>query len=470
VGHRGVVTAVAPTAAFLGAEALRAGGNAFDAGVVAALAETVLIPSKCGLAGDLVALVLPKEADAPESLISVGPAPAALAATIESSGLPLTGPLSVGVPGAPAGYEALARRGRFDLGQLAQPAIDLARDGFAWSWMTERLVELSRDLIESQNPEGTVYLPDEGPHKAGEIVTLPGLAKALEEFVTRGSGLFAGPLGEAAVAAITSRGGVMTLEDLGNARCDWSAPDRCEIEGRTLWTTPAPTQGAALRVALDGLKQTDSTGDVFSRVMAGKHWLSGSLADVPAGVEGTSIVTAADGEGNVVVIVHSNSFPRFGSGIVVHDYDLILNNRAGRGFSAEADHPNFPRAGQRPATTLHAWAVMAADGDALMGGTPGGENQMSWNAQTAAHALGGETDPGRLVAVPRWEWESGGEVLKVEEGFSADELADLSNRVQRLETVPALSLIVSEHVVRRRVGAAPTAAVDPRYGGAFVAV
>ena len=43
VGAHGVVCAAAPMAAQAGADALRAGGNAYDAVVAAALAETVLL-------------------------------------------------------------------------------------------------------------------------------------------------------------------------------------------------------------------------------------------------------------------------------------------------------------------------------------------------------------------------------------------------------------------------------------------
>ena len=50
-GPRGAVAAAAPAAALIGIEMLRAGGNAYDAAVAAALAETVLLPPKCGLAG-----------------------------------------------------------------------------------------------------------------------------------------------------------------------------------------------------------------------------------------------------------------------------------------------------------------------------------------------------------------------------------------------------------------------------------
>ncbi len=57
IGANGVVCAAAPLAAQAGTAAMRDGGNAFDAAVAAALAETVLLPSKCGFGGDLVAIV-----------------------------------------------------------------------------------------------------------------------------------------------------------------------------------------------------------------------------------------------------------------------------------------------------------------------------------------------------------------------------------------------------------------------------
>ena len=46
--------------------ALRDGGNAYDAAVAAALAETVLLPPKCGFGGDLVAIVIPGSAPSPK--------------------------------------------------------------------------------------------------------------------------------------------------------------------------------------------------------------------------------------------------------------------------------------------------------------------------------------------------------------------------------------------------------------------
>src|SRR5690606_6447461 len=98
----------------------------------------------------------------------------------------------------------------------------------------------------------------------------------------------------------------------------------------------------------------DQPADVLRRVLAAIDRRSNTGG-------GTSMISAADAEGSVVTLIHSNSFPRFGSGLVVPQYDLVLNNRAGRGFTGEIGHPNFPRPGQRPLTTLHAWAVSRAD-------------------------------------------------------------------------------------------------------------
>jgi gamma-glutamyltranspeptidase/glutathione hydrolase len=198
--------------------------------------------------------------------------------------------------------------------------------------------------------------------------------------------------------------------------------------------------------------------------------------DAVAG-DGTSMVSAATRDGDAVVVVHSNSFPRFGSGIVVDGYDLVLSNRAGRGFSAEPAHPNFPLPGRRPVTTLHAWALTGADGrPALLGGTPGGENQMPWNAQTLAALLGGSVaDPAAVVVAPRWEWLGDDRRLRIEAGFAPDDEAALTHAAAAVgatvEPVPRWSLRSAQQVLGVPVAGAPiVGAVDPRTGGAALPV
>lgn len=467
-GRRGVVTAAAPLAASAGAAVLAEGGNAYDAAVTAALAETVLLPSKCGLGGDLVAIVVDAGAADPVALLAIGGAPAGLAAVAASGEWSDTGPRSVGPPAAPAGYAALAGRGRLGRARLAAPAVDLARRGFPWAAVSVRLTRASRDLLARWNPGGTAYRPGGADHAAGDLVSLPGLALVLEEFVARGADLLAGPVGAAVVATVARHGGVLTAADLATAGAEWAPCARAEAAGLTVWTTPAPTHGPSLLDAVAGAGAGDDPGAVYRRAMAAVARRRAALADP----SGTSIVGAADEDGTVVLVVHSNSYPRYGSGLVVDGYDLVLANRAGRGFSPEPGHPNFPAPGRRPATTLHAWAAGPAGGrPAWVGGTPGGENQMVWNAQTIQALIDGVGDPGRLVAQPRWEWLPADDGVRVEAGFTGGDAEALRAAAPRCEQLGRWALPCAQQVIAVPVaGRAVTAAADPRTVGAAVGV
>lgn len=467
-GSRGAVAAAAPTAALIGAEMLRAGGNAFDAVLGAALAETVLLPPKCGLAGDLVALAWTEDRETPEALLAIGGAPAGLAALAAQGEMHATGPSSVGVPGAPAGYLALAQRGRLQLERIAAPAIELARDGFCWSRICSSLSEESAELVARYN-SSTRYYPDGRVIQPGTVTRLPGLAAALEALLADRDDFLVGEVGQAMLDCVRSHGGVLTMADFETAaRAEWTQAARGSLGDEPLFVTPAPTHGPALLRALSRLREATSTpvASVHADVMAAIQWQRRELADP----SGTSMVSAVDAEGTMVTVVHSNSFPRFGSGLIVGQYDLILANRAGRGFSSQPGHPNFPAAGRRPATTLHAWAVRGPGRLRFQGATPGGANQMPWNAQTLARMIGGERDIGRLIAAPRWEWHPADDAISVEAGFDEAELATLRSSAKNLHRVGCWAMHSAMQIValdgERRIVAA---AADPRTVGAALA-
>ncbi|MEO8266281.1 MAG: gamma-glutamyltransferase [Ilumatobacteraceae bacterium] len=473
LGRSGVVCAAAPLAAQAGEAALRAGGNAYDAVVAAALAETVLLPPKCGFGGDLIAIRLATGARVPDALLAIGGAPAGLADVASDGQWREVGPMSVGPPAAARGYSALADLGHLGRARLAQPAIDLATNGFPWAAVCSRLSEQAAGLVREMNPEGCTYYPNGSPIRPGTVTHVPGLARVLEEFVSRGGDLMDGPLGSAVVAAVRARGGVLTQSDFGYARAEWAPCVRSRaftVEGEVAtWATPAPTHGPSLLDAVAGLAfGRQSQVDVLGEVMRAISTRRSTLADP----SGTSMVSAADNDGNVVVVVHSNSFPRFGSGIVVPDYDLALANRAGRGFTPERGHPNFPIPGRRPATTLHAWAIAGSDGlPRFMGATPGGANQMPWNAQTLARIAQGVTHPGVLVALPLWEWLPDDDGLRIEAGFDSDEVEALRAVVKRSIDAPRWGCKSAQQVIRIPHGDEPwMAAADPRTVGLALGV
>lgn len=464
-GVHGVVVAAAPHAAQAGAQAMRDGGNAFDAAVTAALAETVLLPPKCGLGGDLVAIVLTAGSAEPVALIAVGGAPAGLAAVAEGGLWRDVGPNAVGPPAAAAGYAALAARGRFGRDRLAAPAVGLASSGFPWAAVCTRLSEQAAALVAEMNPAGSVYYPGGDALAPGAAVRLPGLAAALEEWVARGETFLDGPVGEAIVREIAAREGVLVRDDLRFATAEWMSCASAELAGRRAWTTPAPTHGPGLlAAAMEFAPSTMDANEVHVAVMNAIASQRALLGD-----PGTSMVSAADRDGNVVVVVHSNSYPRFGSGIVVADYELPLANRAGRGFTPESGHPNFPSAGRRPATTLHAWAISDVDGaPRLLGGTPGGANQLPWNAQTLARILRGEARPGFLVTSPLWEWLPDDDGLRVEAGFADGEVPSTDRRVISVSRWGCKS---AQQVVRiPRGDEVWEAAADPRTVGLALGV
>jgi gamma-glutamyltranspeptidase/glutathione hydrolase len=470
-GVRGVVAAAAPQAAQAGAVALRDGGNAFDAAVAAALAETVLLPPKCGFGGDLVALVIPDGGAAPTSLLAVGGAGARHADVARSGRWRDVGPDSVGPPAAAAGYAALADRGHLGRRRLAAPAIELAVGGFAWAAVCTRLAAQAATLVAEMHPEGCDYYPDGAPIPAGAVARLPGLAAVLDEWVERGAGLLDGPVGDAIAAAVATRGGALQAADFAHASATWAPCAQLEVDGRTAWATPAPTHGPGLLAAVAEAAADTAHGPVAAThraVMAAIARQRRELGD-PGG---TSMVSAADEHGTVVVVVHSNSYPRFGSGIVVPEYQLPLANRAGRGFTPERGHPNFPEAGRRPATTLHAWALSDRDGTPrFAGGTPGGANQLPWNAQALARLVAGEDRPGVLVASPLWEWLPDDDGLRVEAGFDDEDEAALRAAAPRLVAAPRWGCKSAQQVVRvPRSGEVWQAAADPRTVGLALGV
>ena len=115
-----------PLATRAGLRALERGGNAADAALAAAAVLCVTEPMSTGIGGDCFAQVW-RDGEL-VGLDSAGPAPAsAVPEPVEQ-----TGPRSVTVPGAVAGWAAFSERfGRLGLDACLADAIDAAERGFA---------------------------------------------------------------------------------------------------------------------------------------------------------------------------------------------------------------------------------------------------------------------------------------------------------------------------------------------------
>ena len=123
----------------------------------------------------------------------------------------------------------------------------------------------------------------------------------------------------------------------------------------------------------------------------------GPLAAPVAG--DTSYFCVVDARGNAVSFIHSLSHG-FGSGFVGGSTGVLLNNRVGRGFSLVEGHPNVLEPGKRTMHTLNAYMVFQDDAPYMVGGTPGGDRQVQWNAQVIANVIDHGMDPQEAVSAP----------------------------------------------------------------------
>jgi gamma-glutamyltranspeptidase/glutathione hydrolase len=454
VHGRLAVTSAVPQAASAGLAMFAKGGNAFDAALAACFVETIALPMKCGLAGDLVALFRVHGGPV-QALISIGTGAASLGLTAGNT-LEKVGAKSVGVPGAPDGYATLHNLAKLGLSQLVAPAAEAALHGVRWTRTSLSYLPESRELLTRWSPD-CVYLA--GQPKVGDVLRLPGLASLLEEFAVSGSELFFGAEGERLVNELAARGGFLTAADLRIHPARVCDPTSVALpSGEKLLAIPAPTHGQLLVEAIARIRQTnEEQATVIAELRQRARKIGRDGTD-----SGTSVVTAADDHGNAVVIVHSNSFPRFGSGVVLSN-GLVLNNRPGRGFDLQAPSgaPNAPAAGKTPPTTLHAWAIEDEQG-LTFGATPGGINQLPWNVQTVSDLLQ-KKSLAETITSPRWATDDSG-------AYSSEPGAHIDVNTFNPRMVEPLALRSVQQLMRIGMDGSLQAAADPRTNASACAV
>src|ERR1700736_511595 len=135
----GMVVAQEKTAARIGADILRRGGNAIDAAVATGFAMAVTYPRAGNIGGGGFMIIHSRERGEDVAIDYRETAPAATTARIflGPDGKPdgaksRDSALGTGVPGTVAGLALALEKygsGRFTLAELLQPAIELARDG-----------------------------------------------------------------------------------------------------------------------------------------------------------------------------------------------------------------------------------------------------------------------------------------------------------------------------------------------------
>ena len=258
IADHGIVVAQEKTAARIGGDILRRGGNAVDAAVATGFAMAVTYPRAGNLGGGGFMMIHSAERHEDVAIDYRETAPAATTAGIflGVDGKPdiaksRDSALGVGIPGTPAGLAMALDKygsGKFTLAELLQPAIALARDGFPVTDDTADSLPESHPRLARWPGSAKIFSRPEGtPLREGDTLIQTDLAATLSAIAAQGPrGFYEGPVAEKLVKAIDEAGGMMTLDDLKSYQPSIRTPMRGTYRGYEIVSMPPPSSGGVV--------------------------------------------------------------------------------------------------------------------------------------------------------------------------------------------------------------------------------
>lgn len=267
-----------------GAEILAAGGNAADAAAATMLALGVVSPGSSGLGGGGFALYYRASDDSLSFVDFRETAPAASTPEMfadppenapRGSKPSQYGGLATGVPGEPAGIEALLERfgsGEVSRAEVAAPAIRYAEDGFTVPPYLARLSGYFQGQMK-QDPVMRRWFEDGADaFRPGQVLRNPTLAQTLRRFGREGARPFyRGSIAAEIVRANRAAGGRMTRADLAGYQVAFREPLEGRRLGHRIATAPPPSAGGYTILA--SLAQLERWIPERQRRIGGAPWL-----------------------------------------------------------------------------------------------------------------------------------------------------------------------------------------------------
>lgn len=418
-----------------GMEILKQGGNAFDAAVTVSSTLGVVEPSSSGLGGGGFWL-LHRASDGFETMVDareVAPKAATRDMFLDDKGNVVPGrststALAAAIPGEAAGWAHLAAKyGKLPLKTSLQPAIRIAREGFALNTRLRGGIEAKRNLFQAGAAAKVLLVNGEVP-AVGTIIKQPELAQTLTALAEQGpDGFYKGAVAKRMVDGVRKLGGIWSLEDFSSYRVAERKPLYGEYHGARIVAAPPPSSGGTTIIDALNILSAFDLGSVDSatrkhlivEAMRRAHrdraeylgdpdfvqvpterlthpfYAAGQRTTIrmdratpsemlpssaaPNSGTDTSHFSIIDAEGNRVAGTQSiNLF--FGSGLMVPGTGVMLNNEMDD-FAAKAGAPNGFRLlgadanaiapGKRPLSSMTPTFIEKSDGLMIVG-SPGG--------------------------------------------------------------------------------------------------
>jgi gamma-glutamyltranspeptidase/glutathione hydrolase len=277
-GPNGGVSTGHPLVTSAALEILHKGGNAFDAGVASLIAGGVLEQDLYSLGGEALVLVYPVAEKKVTSIVGQGWAPKAVdvdwylsrGKTLEGAGLD-----PAVVPGAlHAALTVLEKWGTMSFETVAARAIEYARDGFPLRQSTAGGVVRQLEFFKQWPDNQRYWLKADGtPHKPGETIKLPTLARTLTRMVEaerqakrrgRVAGIVAardrfykGDIAQEMVAFLQKHQAPFDLSDFAEYFARIEEPASTTYRGYTVYKHGFSSQGPVMLQALNILETFD---------------------------------------------------------------------------------------------------------------------------------------------------------------------------------------------------------------------
>lgn len=472
-----------PLSSLVALNVLQSGGNAMDAAIAACAVQGVVEPGSTGLGGDCFVLYSRGGTEDIVAYNGSGRAPAAADtgyfADHGITAIERQSPHAVTVPGAVEAWARLTQdHGTRSLGELLQPAIALAREGYAVAPRVGLDWREQSALLEKDPNAARIFLPEGHAPHPGTQHRQPELAATLERIAQEGpDGFYRGPVAEDMVGYLQDLGGLHTLEDFAATRGAYvdpiSAPFRdltvheCPPNGQGVialmllnilsraTTLPPPLSAERMHFEMEAARLAYSVRDAVlcdpdHTHVPVRELLSDQLAQQLAGMirpdhrlkelpvvelpshDDTVYIAVVDKDRNVASFINS-IFSPFGSGLVAPRSGVLLNNRA-QGFCLKALHPNAIAGGKRPLHTIIPGLTTRDGRVEHCFGVMGGQYQALGQAYFLARILDYGLDMQSAIDLPRASPLFGTDALEVEASMPEEiqrGLAALGHRIVR---------------------------------------
>src|ERR1022692_3410528 len=250
---KAIVATVQGDASNAGVEVLKAGGNAVDAAVAVGFALTVTHPQAGNIGGG--GFMLFRRPDGEVHFLDYrekAPSKATADMYLDKSGnvikdMSTLGYKAIAVPGSVAGLAyAQQHWGKLSLARVMEPAIRLARDGFALDYGTAR--DLRDDDLAKFADSRRIFQRDGNFYQPGDVFKQPELARTLERIAKNPDDFYHGDLAREVAAAMQKGGGLITAQDLAAYEVKERQPIRGTYRGYEVISAPPPSSGGVILV------------------------------------------------------------------------------------------------------------------------------------------------------------------------------------------------------------------------------